>query len=70
LEVLKMEKACPLCGSTKWNYDIIILGLPEKFCGDCWHDIKAEALKIGYNVIQGMPKSVYNKALRLAKNNL
>lgn len=41
-----MNKACPLCGNTKWNYDVIVLGLPEKFCGDCWHDIKAEALKI------------------------
>lgn len=64
-----MEKNCPLCGSKDWNYDVIVSFSGIKFCGGCWHDVKQEALKIGYNVIQRMPKSVYNKALRLAKQN-
>jgi hypothetical protein len=67
-----MEKNCPLCGSKNWNYDIIISLSGIVFCADCWHDVKQEAYKLGWNLsLNGaMKKSLYNKALRLAKNNL
>jgi hypothetical protein len=65
-----MEKNCPLCGSKNWNYDIIVSLSGIVFCGDCWHDVKQEAYKLGWNVLGLMPKGIYNKALRLAKNNL
>jgi hypothetical protein len=67
-----MEKNCPLCGSKNWNYDILIYGGQKTFCGDCWHDVKQEAYKLGWNLFTNglMPKGIYNKALKLAKNNL
>jgi hypothetical protein len=67
-----MGKSCPLCGSINWNYDIHIYGLNQDFCGDCWHDVKQQAYKLGWNLFLNgaMKKSIYNKALRLAKNNL
>jgi len=66
-----MEKNCPLCGSKNWNYDIHIYGLNTSFCGDCWHDIKAEAYKLGwFSNGKAMPKGIYNKVLRLASAKL
>jgi len=66
-----MEKACPLCGSKNWNYDIIVSLSGIVFCGDCWHELKQEAYKLGwFSNGKAMPKGIYNKALRLAKNNL
>jgi nitrate reductase beta subunit len=64
-----MEKACPLCGSKNWNYDIIVSLSGIVFCGDCWHEVKQEAYKIGWNLFTNgmMPKRIYNKALKIAK---
>ena len=65
-----MNKHCPLCNSQAWNYDIIVSLSGLCFCGDCWYEVKQEALKIGYNILLGMPKSIYNKALKIAKSKL
>jgi hypothetical protein len=65
-----MEKNCPLCGSKNWNYDIIISLSGIVFCGDCWHEVKQEAYKLGFWPCNIMTKSIYNKALKLAKQNL
>lgn len=67
-----MEKLCPLCGKTEWNYDIIINLSGLCFCRDCWHDVKQEVYKLGWNYFLNGPmnKTLYNKALRMAKKNL
>jgi hypothetical protein len=65
-----MKKSCPLCGSKNWNYDIIVSLSGIVFCGNCWHEVKQEAYKLGWNVLRVMPKGIYNQALRLASARL
>jgi hypothetical protein len=62
-----MEKHCPLCGKKEWNYDIVVSMDGLTFCGDCWHEIKQEAYKIGYWPTSLISKSIYKKALCNAK---
>jgi hypothetical protein len=61
-----MEKTCPLCKNKNWNYDIIVNLSGLCFCGDCWHEVKQQAYKLGYNPFYLMSKSIYNKALKTA----
>ena len=67
-----IEKNCPLCNSKNWDYDIIVNLSGLVFCGDCWHEVKQCAYKLGWNYfINGpMNKIIYNKALKMAKKNL
>jgi hypothetical protein len=60
-------KTCPLCNSQAWNYDIIVSLSGIVFCGDCWHDVKQQAYKLGWFPMQAMTQKIYNKALNNAK---
>jgi len=66
-----IEKKCPLCNSKNWNYDIIVSLSGIVFCGNCWHDVKQNAYKLGWNYFfnGSMNTSIYNKALKMAKKN-
>ena len=46
------DKSCPVCGSSKWNYDVVTLDC-EKFCGDCFKLVKKIGNELGLTIWNG-----------------
>lgn len=57
------NKSCPVCKSQVWNYDVVTLdGIT--FCGDCFHELKEQAKKLGYFFLENNLSKYYKEALK------
>jgi hypothetical protein len=66
------EKKCPVCGTSKWNYDVVDFATGAVFCDGCMFDVRAAGKDNGLMVWEGttmvFPNTKnFNKAITAAK---
>jgi len=67
-------KKCPVCESTKWDYDVVTMDCVS-FCGDCYNTVKRIGNEYDLTIWDGISRVFPNaenfrKALKQARENI